>query len=94
MKITVIGGTGMIGSRVAREAAGRHHEVTATSRSRGSVEGASSVLALDTNDTSAVVEAINRSDATVLTNRQLTLIGKLSKRSRMGSSGQCFRRRR
>lgn len=66
MKITVIGGTGMIGSRVVAEAARRGHDVTATSRSGKTVEGASATLALKLNDTGAVVKAINGSDATVI----------------------------
>ena len=37
MKITVIGATGMIGSRVVAEAARRGHEVTAVSRSGDSL---------------------------------------------------------
>ncbi|MBD3944643.1 NAD(P)-dependent oxidoreductase [Nocardioides ganghwensis] len=35
MKIALFGGTGMVGSRIAAEAAGRGHEVTALSRSTG-----------------------------------------------------------
>lgn len=66
MKITVIGATGMIGSRVVAEAVRRNHEVTATSRSGKMVEGAASSRVLHIDDTSAVVDAINGSDATVL----------------------------
>jgi putative NADH-flavin reductase len=39
MRIAIYGGTGMIGSRVATEAASRGHEVTAISRSGGSMAG-------------------------------------------------------
>jgi hypothetical protein len=65
MKITVIGATGMIGSRVVAEAVRRGHDVTAISRSVTSVEGASACLAMQLNDTNAVLNAIKGSDAMV-----------------------------
>jgi putative NADH-flavin reductase len=66
MKITVIGATGMIGSRVVAEAARRGHEVTAASRSGRTTEGASKALALDLGNAAAVSAAIEASDATVI----------------------------
>ena len=66
MKITVIGSTGMIGSRIVAEAAQRGHEVTAVSRSGGMTKGASRVAAMELSDTSAVSAAIDASDATVI----------------------------
>lgn len=65
MRITVIGATGMVGSRVVAEAVRRGHEVTAASRSGQQVEGAQA-LALDLADTKAVAAAIDQADATVI----------------------------
>lgn len=67
MKITVIGATGMVGQRLVAEAASRGHQVVAVSRSGQQVEGASSALSLDINDTAALVEAIDAADAAVIT---------------------------
>ena len=58
MRITVIGATGMIGSRVVAEAAQRGHEVTALSRSGRDVLGASTAGKLDLSDTAGVREAL------------------------------------
>lgn len=66
MKITVIGATGMIGSRVVAEAARRGHEVTAVSRSGGATEGASRKLAMELSDTAAVSSVMKAADATVI----------------------------
>jgi len=66
MKITVIGATGMIGSRIVAEAAHRGHQVTALSRSGKSVNGASIATAVELSDTSAVSAAIDASDVTVI----------------------------
>lgn len=66
MKITVIGATGMIGSRIVAEAASRGHEVTAVSRSGAAAEGASKTAAIEPSDTPAVRAAIEASDATVI----------------------------
>ena len=66
MRITVIGATGMIGSRVVAEAAQRGHEVTALSQSGRDVLGASTAGKLDLSDTAGVREAIDQSDATVI----------------------------
>ena len=66
MRITVIGATGMIGSRVVAEAAQRGHDVTALSRSGRDVLGASTAGKLDLSDTAGVREAIDQSDATVI----------------------------
>jgi len=66
MKITVIGATGMIGSRIVAEAAHRGHQVTALSRSGKMVSGASIATAMELSDTSAVSAAIGASDVTVI----------------------------
>src|ERR1051325_10722648 len=66
MKITVIGATGMIGSRIVAEAALRRHEVTAVSRSGAMTKGASRATAMELSDSSAVRAAIDASDATVI----------------------------
>lgn len=66
MRIAVIGATGMVGSRVSAEAAGRGHEVVAYSRSGAQVEGAAAAGVVDVADTAAVVAAIAGADATVL----------------------------
>ncbi|GAA1745219.1 NAD(P)-dependent oxidoreductase [Nostocoides vanveenii] len=66
MKLTVIGATGMIGSRVVTEALTRGHEVAAGSRAGTPVEGTTPV-AIDLGDTDSVVALIEGSDATVLT---------------------------
>jgi len=66
MKMTVLGATGMIGSRLVAEAARRGHSVIAVSRSGAAVSGASSAIAMDLGDTAKVVAAIDASDATVI----------------------------
>ena len=66
MKITVIGGTGMVGSATVTEAAGRGHEVISASRSGRHAEGASQDIGLALSDTQAVVDLVNSSDATVI----------------------------
>ena len=66
MKITVIGATGMVGSRIVSEAAHRGHQVTALSRSGKMVKGASIAKAMELSDTSAVSAAIDASDVTVI----------------------------
>ena len=67
MKITVIGGTGMVGSATVTEAAGRGHEVVSASRSGRHAEGAAQDVTLTLTDTQAVVDLVNGSDATVIT---------------------------
>lgn len=66
MKITVIGATGMIGSRIVVEAARRGHEITAVSRSGAATEGATGTAAMELSDTPAVSAAIEASDVTVI----------------------------
>lgn len=66
MKITVIGATGMVGQRVVAEAARRGHEVVAAGRKGSPVEGAGSTLAVDVNDTQALVQAIEAGDVAVI----------------------------
>jgi hypothetical protein len=55
MKIAVIGGTGMVGSRIVAEAANRGHQVTAVSR-KGDAPAAANItpFAADAGDTSAL----------------------------------------
>lgn len=66
MKITVIGGTGMVGSATVTEAAGRSHEVVSASRSGRHAEGATQDVTLTLADTQTVVDLINISDVTVI----------------------------
>ena len=66
MKITVLGATGMVGSRLVAEASRRGHQVTAVSRSGKPVEGASSALAMGLHETAKVAALIDASDATVI----------------------------
>lgn len=66
MKITVIGATGMVGSRIVAEAARRGHEVLAASRSGASTDGAAATKAIELGDTAAVASAMAASDATVI----------------------------
>lgn len=66
MKIAVIGGTGMVGSAVVAEAAGRGHEVVSASRSGRHAEGAAQDITLTLFDTQVVVDLVNSSDATVI----------------------------
>ena len=67
MKITVIGGTGMVGSATVTEAAGRGHEVVSASRSGRHAEGAAQDVTLTLSDTQAVVDLVNAADATIIT---------------------------
>lgn len=84
MRITVIGATGMVGSRVTGEAAQRGHLVTAVSRgsscgARGSLRGHASLpspgavtaVAADAGDRNAVRELLAGSDAVVLSVRAI-----------------------
>lgn len=66
MNITVIGATGMVGSKVVEEAVKRGHQVTAVTRKGTEVAGAAKSLAADLGDTATVVGLINGSDATVI----------------------------
>ena len=66
MKITVIGGTGMVGAATVTEAAGRGHEVVSASRSGRHAESATQDVTLTLADTQAVVDLINSSDATIV----------------------------
>lgn len=66
MKVTVIGATGMIGSRIVAEAARRGHEVSAVSRSGAATGGALKTMGMDLSDTRAVSAAIQAADAAVI----------------------------
>ncbi|MFI1035471.1 NAD(P)-dependent oxidoreductase [Streptomyces sp. NPDC020951] len=61
MRIVLFGAAGMIGSRVAAEAAGRGHEVTGISRS-----GRDGTRAADAGDAEAVARLVAGHDAVVL----------------------------
>lgn len=65
MKIAVIGGTGMVGSRTVAEAANRGHEVDSYSRSGKNPGAANAAYTLDTSDTAATVEVIEQHDVTL-----------------------------
>lgn len=65
MKITVIGATGMVGSRIVAEAIGRGHQVVGASRSGSAVPGAERA-SIELSDTNKVVAAIENSDGTVI----------------------------
>jgi len=68
MKIAIFGATGMIGSQIAAEAVRRGHEVTAISRTGGTVAGAPSaaILAADQSDAGTVASVAKAHDAVVL----------------------------
>ncbi|GAB3577944.1 NAD(P)-dependent oxidoreductase [Calidifontibacter terrae] len=65
MKLLVLGGTGMVGQDIAREATRRGHDVTVGSRSGKTVDGLPSVT-LDLQDTDALVKAAAGADALVI----------------------------
>ncbi len=65
MNITVIGATGMVGSKVVAEALARGHQVTAVTRSGTPVPGATA-LAAELSDTATVTDLIDSADATVI----------------------------
>jgi putative NADH-flavin reductase len=57
MKIAVIGGTGMVGSRIVAEAAARGHQVTSVSRKGGAPQSSNvAVLKADVADLAAMQE--------------------------------------
>lgn len=66
MKIAVIGGTGMVGSRIVAEAASRGHQVTAVSR-KGDATQSGNVVALraDASDTDALQKLAIENDVIV-----------------------------
>lgn len=64
MKITVVGATGMVGSRVTDEAVRRGHHVTAVSRSGESLPGATAVRA-DVTDGQRMRDLFAATDAIV-----------------------------
>ncbi|MBD2758914.1 NAD(P)H-binding protein [Yimella sp. cx-573] len=65
MKILVLGGTGMVGSDIAKEAARRGHDVTIASRSGSTVHHLPSAT-IDLQDTDALVSTANPNDALVI----------------------------
>lgn len=67
MKLNVIGGTGMIGSRIVAEAAQRGHSVAVGSRTGSSALDGHEALAIELGDTAALVALIEAADATVIT---------------------------
>ncbi len=66
MKIAVIGGTGMVGSRIVAEAAARGHEVTAVSR-KGDAPRSANVTPLraDATDTDALRKLASENEVIV-----------------------------
>jgi len=68
MKITVIGATGMVGSRVVTEAATRGHVVTAASRNSGTGSGSEAITSVpvDVSSPGALTPALADADAAVL----------------------------
>jgi uncharacterized protein len=67
MKITVVGATGMVGSRVAVEAARRGHTVTAVSRGGqpGALPHGVAAVAADADDRDGMIRLLRGSDAVV-----------------------------
>jgi uncharacterized protein len=65
MKILLIGASGMVGSRVAAEAVGRGHEVTAVTRRGGEVGNGLTAVAGDASDPAAVARLAAGHDAVV-----------------------------
>lgn len=66
MLITVLGATGMVGTRAVAEAATRGHELVAASRSGAPVEGAARAVQVELADTASIVDLINAADATII----------------------------
>jgi uncharacterized protein len=67
MQIAVVGGTGMVGSRVVAEAARRGHQVTSVSRSGAPAEASEvTPLAADVTHATIAAELAARHDAVVL----------------------------
>lgn len=67
MNILLIGASGMIGSRILKEAASRGHKVIAAARSPEKIEKANGVetLALDVNDAKAIASAAEKTDVII-----------------------------
>lgn len=66
MKILVAGGSGMIGSRIVAEAAGRNHQVVAASRNPENIAKSANVTAVKLNATDADSIAQAAADADVI----------------------------
>lgn len=69
MKILVVGGSGMIGSRIVAEAAARGHQVIAGARHPEKIESSDNVSAVELDATSAdsIAQAAADADAIVMT---------------------------
>lgn len=67
MKIAVIGGTGMIGSRTVTEAASRGHEVTSATRSGRPADGARANVVTPLSDTEGVRRLLGDNDVVIIT---------------------------
>lgn len=65
MKIAVIGGTGMVGSRIVAEAAGRGHEVTAVSRKGSTPTDQVTPLVADATDPAVAAQLAADHDVVV-----------------------------
>ncbi len=68
MKIIVLGGSGMIGSRIVSEAASRGHQVVAASRHPEKIAGNEKVSAvqIDANDAQSIASAAKEADVIVV----------------------------
>lgn len=66
MKIAVIGGTGMVGSRVVAEASSRGHEVTSASRSGRPIAGAAANAVVPLSDVPGVRQLLADHDVVVI----------------------------
>lgn len=66
MRIAVIGGTGMIGSRTVAEAASRGHEVTSATRSGSPAEGATNNVVVRLSDVDSVRALLAGNDAVII----------------------------
>ena len=68
MKIIVLGGSGMIGSRIVSEAASRGHQVIAASRHPEKIAGNEKVSAvqIDANDAQSIASAAKEADVIVV----------------------------
>ena len=65
MNITIIGATGMVGTRTVAEAISRGHRVDAYTRSGKAPEGATA-HSIDLADTAALVDIVNNHDVTIV----------------------------
>ena len=65
MKVAVYGASGMLGSRIAAEAAGRGHEVTGVTRSGGELPAGVRAVRASANDVASAKELAADADVLV-----------------------------